>query len=383
MRTDFGDLVIEQAIVHLVPRRRKTDPVESKIQLSETVCTLTHAVRTELQGKLRDVLASLGREVVEDPELKSELPDHVRDFLEERHDLVEVSQDLARLLQTSQSGVSPAGLLLVASATLEGQKAMLMVKLEQETGMQANQIVTENGLRTFDVQYFANLLFTETSRVYKVALFATSGASDEGLEGWAADKQMSGKTLAKFFQEKFLGCRLKDEPRQVTLHFHDAAVNWINTRFSDAETRIAYLMAVLVELQSPAATLDPVAFIKSRLQPQHRDDFADFLRESDVPDRTFDKDTELVDSKLKKLRVEFDNGAFLVAPLEALEGGSTITFEDLNDGRTTLTVTGTMTSSRSYATSGGRPRSTKQPNNSANPQARAQLQAHDDATDHQ
>ncbi|MFI8243440.1 nucleoid-associated protein [Streptomyces sp. NPDC085866] len=347
MRTDFANLIIEQAIVHSIPRKMKSDLVPAKVQLSEAVCSLTHTVRVELQLKLSDVLVNRGREVVVDPELKAVLPEQIRAYLEGRADLVDTSKEIAQLLHTSQPGSSSDGLLLVASAKLDGFKTLLMVKLERETGMQATEIVTEEGLRTFDVQYFANLLFTEASRVYKVALFSAAGLSEDAMEGWAADKQMTGKALAKFFREKFLGCQLKNEPREVTLRFHDAAVDWINSRFSDADTRITYLMALLVELQSPTPVLDPDAFIKTRLQPPHRDDFAEFLRENELPEQTFDKDLELVEPKLRKMRVEFDNGAFLVAPLEAVDN-ETVKVVDLEDGRMRLTVIGVMTSTRSF-----------------------------------
>jgi hypothetical protein len=56
-------------------RQLRTDLQDTEIQLSQAVCQLSGGVRTELQGKLRDVLDRLGREVVEDPESKSELPD--------------------------------------------------------------------------------------------------------------------------------------------------------------------------------------------------------------------------------------------------------------------------------------------------------------------
>lgn len=79
VRTDFGDLVVDQAIVHEVPQRAK-DEEPLPLKLSETVCRLDDDVRTALQSKLRDVLDRLGREVVEDPELKSPLPDAVRAF---------------------------------------------------------------------------------------------------------------------------------------------------------------------------------------------------------------------------------------------------------------------------------------------------------------
>jgi hypothetical protein len=353
MTIDFGDLIVDEAIVHSIPRKMKADLTPVKVKFSEAVCSLSGTVRGELELKFKDVLVRLGREVVVDAEFKSQLPDQVRAFLEGERGLVEASKEIAELLLASQPANSSEGLLLVSSVRLDGHKGLLMVKLEPESGMQATAITTDGGLPTFNVAYFANLLFTEASRVYKIALFTADGLSEDSLEGWAADKQMAGKRLAKFFREAFLGCRLKNEPRQLTLRFHDAALDWINSQIPDADTRITYLMALLVELQSPTPVIDPDAFTRSRLQPGHRTSFANYLRDSEVPEQTFDKDTELVEAKLRKMRVAFDNGAFLVAPIEAMDHGS-ITVEDLDDGRTRLTLTGVMTETRSYGQ--GRPR---------------------------
>ncbi|MGW7291726.1 nucleoid-associated protein [Streptomyces xiamenensis] len=353
MQANFGDLIVEQAIVHVVPQRTRGEEL-LPLKLSQTVCRLDDAGRTALQAKLRDVLDRLGREVVEDPELKSNLPDAVQGFLGGRQDLVQVSGELAHALRDSQAGNSPAGILLVATARLDNQKALLMVKLEQETGMQVREIITD-GLRTFDVQYYANLLFTEKSKVYKVALFSEEGVTEQGLEGWAADAQLSGKTVARFFLEKFLGCRHKDDPREITRRFHDTAMEWVNSRFADSDVRVDYVMAVMVELQSPAPTLDPKAFLRTHLQTEHCDDFAQFLSENDVPIRTFDKNTDLISGRLQKMRVDLSSGAFLVAPLEAVQDG-TVMVEYLEDGRTTVTVTDTVIKTSSGAAAGRRPR---------------------------
>ncbi|WP_053763702.1 nucleoid-associated protein [Streptomyces sp. AS58] len=353
MRTDFGDLVVDQAIVHSVPQRTK-DQEPVPLTLSETACRLDDSGRTALQGKLRDVLGRLGREVVEDPELKSGLPDAVRSFLDGEQDLVEVSGELAHALRDSQNGSSSSGLLLVAAARLDDRGALLIVKLEHETGMQANEIVTE-GLRTFDMQYFANLLFTEKSKVYKVALFSEEGAGEQKLHGWAADPQKSGKDVARFFLEKFLGCRHQNDPRELTRRFHDATMDWVNSRLTDSDARVDYVMAAMVELQSSTPTLDPAAFIRTHLQKPHQADLAEFLAENDVPIRSFDKNTELIGNRLHKVRMDLSNGAYLIAPLDAVQDG-TVAVEDLGDGRTTVTVTARLTKTGSGAAAGRPPK---------------------------
>ncbi|MEU9033185.1 hypothetical protein AB0D46_37955 [Streptomyces sp. NPDC048383] len=54
------------------------------------------------------------------------------------------------------------------------------------------------------------------------------------------------------------------------------------------------------------------------------------------------------------------NGAFLVAPLEAVQDG-TVVLEDLEDGRTTVTVTGTLLKTSSGAAAGRQPKVQSQP----------------------
>ncbi|MGY1397034.1 nucleoid-associated protein [Streptomyces sp. SS10] len=352
MRTDFGDLIINQAIVHVVPRRRRSLS-SHEVSLSETLCTMTHDVRTALQGKLRTVLASLGREIVEDPDAKSMLPGYVHDFLVNERSLVDVSGDLVHLLLRSQTGVSPSGLLLVASATLAGHPALLLVKLEQETGMRASQTFTDDGLRTFNVKYFADLLFTEKSKVYKVALFSAPGATDASLEGWAADRQMT-QGMARFFLEKFLGCRLKDEPREVTRRFQEVTTQWINSRVQDPDARVHYMMAAMTELQSEDLYMDPTSFAQRHLNIHHRDDYISYLQENGVPAGSFDKDIELVETRLKKLRVVFGNGVSIVAPVDVMGDDSTVAIEDKGDGTATVTITGTVKTASAYGAAGRR-----------------------------
>lgn len=220
--------------------------------------------------------------------------------------------------------------------------------------MQANEIVTD-GLRTFVMQYFANLLFTQKSKVYKAALFSEEGLLDTGLQGWAADPQQAGKDVARFFLEKFLGCRHQNDPRELTRRFHDTAMTWINSRCTDSDARMDYVLATMVELQNPTTTLDPTEFIRTHLREPHQADLAAFLAENDVPIGTFEKNTELISNRLQKMRVDLSNGAFLVAPVEAMQDG-TIQVEDLGDGRTTVTVTSTVTKTSSGAAAGRPPK---------------------------
>jgi hypothetical protein len=346
MPGQFAQLVVDEAIFHLVPQRRRSDPVQADLQFSETVCQLADDVRTKIQASFRKVLTSYGREIVEETEAKSALPNCVHAYLTQQRDLVDVSADIAHLLWDSQKGSSPAGLLLVAAARLAGRRALLIVKLEQEGGLRAQDVVV-NGLRTFDMRYFADLLMTEHNKVYKAALFSVDGIADmDLLEGWAADKQLSGN-MARFWLQAFLGCRQKQDPQLLTQGFHDAAIDWVDNHVSDSERSVRYLMALMVELRSNGRTLDPTAFAAHHLDLHDQDGFLEYLGSHSVPTTVFDKDVTRIATRLSELRLGFENGIFIVAPVKAVR--EAVDVVDHPDGTSTVTVQGKINSTRSHA----------------------------------
>ncbi|WP_141726288.1 hypothetical protein [Actinacidiphila rubida] len=116
-------MIVDEAIVHSIPRKLKTDLTPAKVKFSEATCSLDGTVRGELELKFKDVLVKLGREVVVDAEFKSQLPDQVRAFLEGKRGLVNASKEIAELLLASQPTNSSEGLLLVSSVRLHGLSA--------------------------------------------------------------------------------------------------------------------------------------------------------------------------------------------------------------------------------------------------------------------
>ncbi|GGV72152.1 hypothetical protein GCM10010277_84720 [Streptomyces longisporoflavus] len=346
MSGEFAQLVVDEAIFHLVPTRKRNDPTPAQVQLSETACTLSEDVRGKIQANFRAVLASHGRPVVEEFEAKkSTLPDRVYEYLVEQRALVDVSTDLAELLFDSQKPNSSPGLLLVASARLAGKRALLIVKLEQEGGFRAEEVLVD-GKRTFDMSYFANLLMTEHNKIYKAALFCSDGVPEDGpIEGWTADKQLSGR-MAQFWLRTFLGCRQKEDPKRLTQKFHEAAVDWVDKQVDDPEKSVEYLMAALVELRSNTVTLDPTSFAADHLDLTHQDSFLAYLASKGIPTTTFDKDIERVAPRLSELQIGFAGGISIIAPVRRVR--EDIKIVEHADGTSTVTVSGKITSTRSH-----------------------------------
>jgi hypothetical protein len=342
MTSTFGNLEVAEVIVHIVPRASRGQTDAQPLQLSDAVCTLEEDARTQLETRLRLVLKDAGRQIVEDGAGTAKVPNIIRSYLEGTNsDFVSVSQELARVLRETQSGSNSDGVLLVANATLADSRAILMVKIEQEGGMRA-ELVESNTSRSFDMRYFPDLFFTSRSKVYKVGLFSVNEmGADSSLRGWAADKQMTGREVAVFFLSKYLGCRHRDEPEELTRRFYEQGQQWVNKSIHEPATKARYVMAIASELQSQKATLSVDGFAKSHLDIRDRDAFKEAMQDNGVPSTTFDKSTELIKSQLELVQMAFASGITLVAPRTALEGDK-IRVENLDEQLSRVTIVDEM-----------------------------------------
>ncbi|WP_167517574.1 nucleoid-associated protein [Micromonospora orduensis] len=297
--------------------------------LRNSICNLEPPAQAELESRLRLVLKESGRQIVEDIEAPSKTPAIIRGYLEDSTaDFVSMSQELAQVLRDSQSGANSAGILLVADCDTGSSRSVLLVKIEQEGGMRAEESVDKTAGQ--DVKYFSDLFLTSRSKVYKVALFRAVDVDESLLYGWAADRQMTGGGLAVFFLRKYLGCQHLDEPKEVTRRFYQHSQNWVNTRVSNAETRTRYAMAIASELLSERRTVSPQAFAVNHLKSNHRDDYLTYLENEGLPRATFDKDVSLIESKLSQFSLTFDSGLTLTGPRSTLEEGDIVQFQSLD-----------------------------------------------------
>jgi hypothetical protein len=150
-----------------------------------------------------------------------------------------MSQQMAMHLHASQTGVNPAGLLVVSSAVVDGNRALAILKLEKESGVRVHEDKTADGRRTLSMEHIRELMLTDRTKVFKVGLFyPTTGGTVEGL---VSDKQRGYQPqneVADFFLKRFLGCALKQLPPVVTQDFLQATEQFINDEVSTRPRRL-------------------------------------------------------------------------------------------------------------------------------------------------
>lgn len=323
-------LTITELVLHGIPGHGSpTDEIELSDQTSE----LNDGQRQYIQSRLRGALARRARPVLE--EVGQPLPAAIHEILTDPDSLVRVSRDIAALLVKAQPSISPPGIVVVAHATLGGEQAVVVAKLEHELGVRAQQTVLPNGNKTFDVQLIKDLLFTQQSQVFKVAAF-TRPEDGELLGGFMVDNQSGTYGVAQFFLHDFLGCVLAERSDVLTEGFFSASEKWINN-LQDPEKRARYTVALISEMQSQSSDVSSTAFATRSLDLSDRDDYEAFIQGAGTPSRVFDKDTSLVQNRLNQVRVDTVSGVAVIAQASSYEDG-TVSVSNEDSGVARITV---------------------------------------------
>lgn len=338
---DLGRIQVQSLIVHEIPRHflRAEDATSGPV-LSDVESPLNPTVRNFFQERMAGSLGRAAFEVELDPHAESRAPSLISGLLADPpSDLVAASQELAEILYHCQSGVSPEGLLIVLTVTVEGRPGVAIFKLEKEEGTRVQRKKVQGG-STFSVDHLTDLMLTGKTRVYKVGLFARPSGSDE-IRGLVCDKQKgSDTTVAFFFLQRFLGCCLCESPEITTNRFYGVALRYINDDIEDPEVKARYQVALAQELSSNRTTVSPEAFANTNLKVADRSRLLERLEEAGVGRRSFPKDLSIVSSALRRIQWQFQHGVVVLATPEQV--GSVVQVEGLDDGRTRLAVTDTL-----------------------------------------
>jgi hypothetical protein len=331
---DLGQLKVEGVIVHDVPKSYAHAQTPSAPTLSEVESPLNQTIKNFFHERLSVTLGSSAFEAEFTPGSTSPLPSWIGGLLATKpSDFVATSQAMAEHLHQTQDGTNPAGLLTVVRCKIGTKSAVSILKLEKEEGTRVQQ-QSLGGRKTLSVSHVRNLMLTEKTKVFKVGLFAKVAKK---VEGMVCDTQRrQGTAVAYFFLERFLGCRLKDEPEVVTRRFYSTAQDFINDEVEAPETKGRYEIALVAELTSPRTAVSPQAFA-ANLDVADRAQFMNKMTEVGIVAPSFPKDNHLIGSQLRRIVWTFQGGTSVLAKADSV--GQEVTTEDLPDGRLHLEVT--------------------------------------------
>ena len=174
--------------------------------------------------------------------------------------------------------------------------------------MQQSQL---KGKSTFNLEHLRDLMLTQKTKVFKVGLFVQMGNTLESIDGAVSDNQRGyypTTEVADFFLKRFLGCKLREAPEITTKRLFQATEDFIRDVISEPEVKARYEIALLAELSSEAKTFAPRSFADRYLRVADRQVYISFLADVEIAPQPFDKDTDLIDTHLKRIQIDFESG---------------------------------------------------------------------------
>ena len=338
MKCDLALLQVNKVIIHEVPKHTKSGGGSGPIY-SEIESPLDPELALYFQGKM---ISSLGSnksfDICIDPLCASPVPGLLARHLGSNGvDFIEITKKIAEHLYNIQDGTNPGGLLAVLDCVANRARAFGLIKLEKEEGVRLEQKLHESK-RTFDLRILRDLVLTERTRVYKLALFVVPPDGGDDYDAAASDNQTgygSYNEVASFFLSRFLGCKLRKEPEIATKHFYEVAETFINENVEDPMLRTQCHGHVVSEMLSQSPTISTEQFAETYLPVDLRQRFVNHLEAKDVP-ANFPKNNELIDKRLKKTLYEFQSGIRVIAPNDL--DNERIKITSLENGETRLEI---------------------------------------------
>lgn len=329
---DLGQLSMEKLIAHDIPRRLKSDEL-ADIPLSEAIPTLPSKTLQFFDLRLQGTLIKKGQLVEVDPKLESPtLPPKIENWLRGTEtDLVVTSQRAARHLYAEQDGSTSEGLLAVSKADLNGNRALAIMKLPHEEGLQIHTKEV-NGKNTLEITVLGDLTLTQHTRVFKAGLFWMEADKVVGLV--SDDQTGESYDIAGFFLSNFLGFRRQQLPSVTTKSFKRIVEKYVSEKVTDDNEKLEYFNALYVELRSNAPKIDPSDFIQKHFKPEHQQPLFNTLKESGVTSAAFEKDTSQITNNGTRGRLKTTGGLTIFGDSEAM---SRIQSQSIN-GKTAIVI---------------------------------------------
>ena len=308
---DTSLLEINKIIIHDVPKHKMGDTSIPPI-FSEHESEISDVLRLLFKEKISSALQRNTAFRISYATNNSSVPLFISKIMQNGNDFISLSRQITQRLYDIQKGNNSAGIVMIIFATIKNYPICVILKLERDKGA---QLKLDAITKTFNATAIENLMLTEKSRMYKVALFVRQSDFNVQFDGMIFDFQNNinnKKDLNTFFMDDFLGCKPFQDPRTTTKKFYELTYAFIDT-VEDPIVKTKYFTDLNSYLQKNQPTISPEEFAQDYFQDtQHKNDYKTFLTQKEFSFESFVKDTDLVNAKIKKLSIDFVNGISIV-----------------------------------------------------------------------
>lgn len=332
---DSSLIVIDKIIIHDVPKHKKNE--EDKFpKYSESESELTDGLRLFFKNKINaalqsDIAFKVCYKTIETESINlSSSPLHINNILSDNEVFISESKEITKNLFNVQSGNNAAGIVLIISGKIRNKPICIILKLERDKGA---QLKLDEATNTFHAKEVENLMLTEKTKIFKVAFFFKRSDFNVNFDGLIVDYQINIKAKKEantFFMDDFLGCKVFEDSRITTKHFYDFTYAFIED-LPDPIIKAKYIQDLNSYLQMNQATVSPREFANNYLSTaDHKNEYKKFLEIKSFPFEPFIKENSLIDTYIKKILIDFDNGISILGKSGIL--GNEVTLTDQGGG---------------------------------------------------
>lgn len=312
-KKDIALLEISKIIVHDVPRHKKDD-TSPQIDYSNKESNLTNELKLFFKDKLTEIISKKSFRVRFNSSLPSPVPDIISELNSSspRIDFIEPSKKIAKHLYDIQKGTNPAGIIVIIEGKINVKNILAILKVERDEGA---KIEKNSGQNYLDIVTVHDLLLTKKTKLFKASIFFNRSDYEIDFDGYVADNQLqisSMKDVADFFLSDFLGCDYYDDTRIMTKNFFTYTQTYI-TNIEDPIKKAKYYEHLLSYTNKPDNSLSFLEFSMEYLEMADRQNYEDHMRLNKFPEDNFRKDTELIQSHIKKMMIDFENDISIIS----------------------------------------------------------------------
>lgn len=239
---------------------------------------------------------------------------------------IAASKSLADNLNSAQFNTTAPGGMLAIIAGRVGDAALpflAAIKAEPQDGFKANEQDDQ-----VDMEYVAELLLTDTQRLYKIGLLTECFSKASGIDGYHPanyraflfDHLMTAtetRPAAAYFYHAFLGMSIQASSKILTKNFFEFTRNFIETAPVAQDAKLDLHEALRSELRSQQATISVAEFGVKHLPDPLRKEYESFMESKGFPQNSVNKDIDYIQAKLRRRRkFIFSNDVWISTPPE-------------------------------------------------------------------
>ncbi len=334
MEIQLNTIIIQKVIVHTIPKHKKNAEGETEPKYSKQESKLSDGLRLFFRDKITQALDSDKAFKICFNDSSASPVSYISKKLltDEADDFVESSKTLAKYLFDVQVGSNAAGILVCIYGSVNSKRTCFFLKLEMDKGV---QLTLDPETDSYDIEEVENLMLTQKTRIYKVAMFILRDDFKAKYDGKTMDYQIdikNKKDVTTWFIERFLGCYAYEDPKIATQKFYNFTRAFIDTIDEPIE-QAKYIQDLNSYVQKNSASLSPREFADDYFQStEQKSNYKSFLESKNFPFSSFLRDISQIENQVKKITINFDNDITIIGTKGVLN--DKVTLEKLDDGRT-------------------------------------------------